>query len=113
MFLLTVFLKELPEIPLQLSIYGEFFSKLVCISFFAFFVALFAGYSWVRKFLFLSKVANIVRLWGFDDDVPGLVWGVPRFRDILLGPAKFLGLGFLGYVVSRLLNLQRRVSFVF
>ena len=68
MFLRTILLKELSEIPLQLSIYGEFFSKLICISFFVFFVALL---SWVIKFLFLSKVANIVRRWGPDDDVAG------------------------------------------
>ena len=76
-------------------------------------VALFAGFSWVRKFLFLSKVANIVRRWGFDDDVAGWVWGVPRFRDIILGPAKVPGSGFLGSVASGLLNLQMEVSFVF
>ena len=69
MFVQTVLLKELPEIPL----YGELFSKLVCISFFAFFVALFARQSWVRKFLFLSKVANIIHQWGSSDDATGWV----------------------------------------
>ena len=82
-----------------------FFSKLVCISLFAFFVALFVGYSWVRRFLFLSKVTDIVCRWGSGDDAAGWVWGVPRFRDIPLGPAKVSGLGFLGSVASGLLIL--------
>ena len=69
MFVQTVLLKELPEIPL----YGELFYKLVCISFFAFSVALFARQPWVRKFLFLSKVANIIRQWGSSDDAIGWV----------------------------------------
>ena len=41
-----------------------FFSKLVCISFLAFFVALFVEYFRVRKFSFLPKGANFVRRWG-------------------------------------------------
>ena len=68
-------------------------------------MALFAGYSLVRKFLFLSKVANIVHQWGLGDDGAGWVWGVPRFRDIPLGPAKVPSSGFLGVVASGLLNL--------
>ena len=78
-----------------------------------FFVALFAGYSWVIKFLFLSKVANIVRRWGSNDDATSWVWDVPRFIDIPLGPAKVLGSGFLGFVASELLNLQRGIAFFF
>ena len=76
-------------------------------------MALFIGYSLVRKFLFLSKVTNIIHWWGSGDDVVGWVWGVLRFKDIPLGPTKVPGSGFLGYVASKLLNLQRGVSFVF
>ena len=43
----------------------SFFCKLVCISFFVFFVALFVEYFLVRGFLFLPKGANIVRRWSF------------------------------------------------
>ena len=64
-------------------------------------MALFVGYSWVRKLLFLSKVANIVRRWGFGANI------VPRFRDIPLGPAKVPSSGFLGFVASGFSNLQR------
>ena len=71
----------------------------------SFFVALFARYSCIRKFLFLCKVVNIIRQWGSDDDVAGRGWGVPRFRDIPLGLMKVPGSGFLGFVTSRLLNL--------
>ena len=39
-----------------------------------FFVALFVGYFWVRKFLFLFEGANIVCRWGSGDDPVGWVW---------------------------------------
>ena len=70
-----------------------------------FFVALFSRYSWVRKFFFLSKVANIVRWWGSSNYVVDWVWGVPRFRDIPLGPAQVPSLRFSGFVASLPLNL--------
>ena len=76
-------------------------------------MTLFAEYSWVRKFLFLYKVANIVCLWGFGDDAAGWVWGIPSFRDIPLGPTKVPGSGFLGFVASGLLKLMRGISFLF
>ena len=72
---------------------------------FTLFVTLFTGYSRVRKFLLLSKVAKIVHWWGSDDDAVGWVWGVPKFRDIPLGPTKVPSSGFLGFVTSGLLNL--------
>ena len=76
-------------------------------------MALFVRCSWVGKFLFLSRVVNIVCRRDSSDDAAGWVWGVPRFKDIPLGPAKVLGLRFLGYVASGLLNLQKGISFVF
>ena len=51
----------------------SFFSKLVCIAFFTFFVALFVEYFWVGKFLFLYEGANIVRRWGSGDDAASWV----------------------------------------
>ena len=41
------------------------------------------------------------------------MWGVPKLRDIPLGSAKVLGLRFLGFVTSGLLNLQRGISLGF
>ena len=57
--------------PLTTFNFPMSFSKLVCILFFAFFVALFIEYFWDIKFIFLSEGANIVRLWGFGDDAAG------------------------------------------
>ena len=57
-----------------------------------FFVALFVEHLWVRKFLFLYEGANIVRRWG-STKVPGS--------------------GFLGFVTSGLLNLQKGIFFFF
>ena len=76
-------------------------------------MALFVKYFWVIKFLFISEGTNIVRRWGSGDDAAGWVWGIPRFRDIPLGSTKVPSSGFLGFVTSRLLNLQRGISFVF
>ena len=56
-------------------------------------MALFAWYSWVRKIWSLSKIENIVRRWGSDDDVAGWVQGVSMFRFIPSGPTKVLGSG--------------------
>ena len=41
------------------------------------------------------------------------MWDVPKFGDIPLGSTKVPSSGFLGLVTIRLLNLQRKISFVF
>ena len=51
-------------------------------------MALFVEWFWVRKFLFLSESADIIRQWGAGYDAPGCVWGIPRFIDIPLGFTK-------------------------
>ena len=51
-------------------------------------MALFVEWFWVRKFSFISEGADIIRRWGFGDDAPDCMWGIPRFRDIPLGSAK-------------------------
>ena len=56
-------------------------------------MALFIEWFWVRKFLFLSKGADIIFQWGSSDDAPGCVWVIPRFKDIPLGSATVPGLG--------------------
>ena len=52
----------------------------------------FLEHFWVRKFLFHYEGANIIRWWGF---------------------AKVLGSGFLDFVTSGLLNLQRGIFLSF
>ena len=76
-------------------------------------MALFVEYFLVRKFLFLSKGAIIIRWWGSGDDVVGGFWVIPRFGGIPLCSAKVPSLGFLGFVTSGLSNLQRGISFLF
>ena len=43
-------------------------------------MALFVEWFWIRKFLFLSEGANIIRQWGYGDDAPGCVWGIPNLH---------------------------------
>ena len=67
----------------------------------------------VRKFLFLSEGAIIIRRWGPGDDAVGGFWEIPRFRILPLGYVKVPSSGFIGLVTSGLSNLQRGISFLF
>ena len=57
--------------------------------------------------------AIIMRWWGSSDDAASSVWDIPRFGNIPLGFVKVPSSGLLGLVTSGLLNLQRKISFVF
>ena len=67
----------------------------------------------LRKFSPLLGVCSSFTDKGSGDKVASCFWDTLRFGDILLGPAKLLGSGFLGFVINGLSNLQGGITFFF
>ena len=89
----------------NLLLFGEFFFFffLLKTSLYHILLGSYGSVWWVFlgwKFLFLYRVTDIVRRRASNYDVVGCVWGVPRFRAFLLGPAKVPSSRFLGFVSS-------------
>ena len=68
---------------------------------------------WVKIFFLFLRLRSLFATEGPGDKATGSFLVTPGFGDTLLGPAKLLGSGFLGFVISGLSNLQGGITFIF